>query len=101
MPKNQKTPLAVRLDSPTEKRLTTCAERVKQSKHHLMIAAIEAAVDAIERNDYRIVVPIAFAVTHEPRPAHGGRWGEEVALGDEDAGKSGYSQKAPRRRISA
>jgi len=28
--------------------------------------AIEAAVEAIEKNDYRLVVPIAFEVTHIP-----------------------------------
>lgn len=67
-PAPQRAPIAVRLTEEMDKRFAKCAERTKQSKHALAIEAIEAAVEAIERNDYRLVVPIEFEVTHIPTP---------------------------------
>ena len=42
------------------------ADRLGLKKNKLAQDAIEAAVAAIERNNYRIVVPIEFEVTHIP-----------------------------------
>lgn len=80
----QRAPVAVRLTEEMEKRLSKCAAKTKQSKHSLAIEAIEAAVEAIEENDYRLVVPIQFTVTHVPaevgkREAPSARGGKHAA----------------------
>lgn len=62
-------PLSLRLSPELHDRLEEAAERTKIKKYNLALLAIEAAVEAIERNNYRIVMPIEFDVTHVPEPA--------------------------------
>ena len=47
-------------------RVDECADRTKQSRASIAEMALEAAVDAIEANGYRLVVPIEFDVRHVP-----------------------------------
>jgi hypothetical protein len=47
-------------------RLEDCAAALRMKKHTLAQEAIEAAVDAIEKNDFKLVVPVQFEVTHKP-----------------------------------
>ena len=47
-------------------RINECAKRTKQSRSSIAEQALEAAVDAIEANNYRLVVPIEFDVRHVP-----------------------------------
>jgi hypothetical protein len=67
----QKTPLVFKIESELHERLEECAKRTKQKKYSLGIMAIEAAVEAIEKNDYRLVVPIKFEVTDIPASQSG------------------------------
>lgn len=60
-------PISLRLSPELTRRLEEVAARTRQKKHALAQEAIEAAVDAIEKNDYRLVVPIEFSVTHVPK----------------------------------
>lgn len=62
--KPQTVPMSLRLSPELAARLEKCAQNLKQKKHTLAQAAIEAAVEAIEQNDYQLVVPIRFDVTH-------------------------------------
>jgi hypothetical protein len=96
-------PLVFRLEEPLHQRLEECAERLKLKKYTLGIMAIEAAVEAIERNGYRLVVPIEFQVAHIPAQmrAHEGSSGKypahrtEVSLAEDSASSSkGISGKA-------
>jgi predicted DNA-binding protein len=65
--KSKKTiPMSLRLSPELNRRLEEVAEKVKQKKHSLAQDAIEAAIEAIEQNDYRLVVPIEFKVTKIP-----------------------------------
>jgi len=69
MPKKkapQRAPIAVRLTEEMDRRFTECSAKTKMSKHALAIQAIEAAVEAIERNGFRLVVPIEFEVVRIP-----------------------------------
>lgn len=59
-----KVPLSLRFAPELERRLEDCAVRLKIKKHTLAQMAIEAAVEAIEKNGYRIVMPIQFDATH-------------------------------------
>lgn len=61
-----KSPLVFRLEPELHKRLGECAERTRLKKYTLALLAIEAAVDAIEKNDYQLVVPIQFEVAQVP-----------------------------------
>lgn len=58
-------PFSIRLTPDVEERLTKSAEKVKLSKASLAQAAIEAAVEAIEANGGKIVLPLSFTTTHE------------------------------------
>src|SRR5947207_10413129 len=70
MPKKpQRTPMSLRLTPELDKRLEEMAGRLGIKKHTLAKMAVEAAVEAIEQNDYRIVVPIQFAITRAPAVA--------------------------------
>jgi len=48
-------------------RLAECADRTKQKAHSLAQAAVEAAIEAIEANNYRIVTPIEFTISYIPQ----------------------------------
>lgn len=62
----QKSPLSLRLDPETDERLELAAERTKIKKHALAQMAVEAVIDAIEQNDFCLVVPIKFQVKKIP-----------------------------------
>jgi predicted DNA-binding protein len=64
----EKVPMSLRFPEGLERRLEECAARLQVRKHTLAQQAIEAAVQAIEQNDFRLVVPVAyrFEVTHVP-----------------------------------
>lgn len=59
------TPLSLKLEPEVHQRLEECARLTRIKKYSLVLMAIEAAVEAIERNGYKLVVPIEFDVTHE------------------------------------
>lgn len=59
-------PMSLRLSLELDARLKECAARLRQKKHSLAQEAIEAAVEAIEKNGYRLVVPIEFEVVRVP-----------------------------------
>lgn len=61
-----KAPLVFRLDPELHERLEQCSRRVRLKKYQLAILAMEAAVEAIEANDFRLVVPIEFRVSQVP-----------------------------------
>jgi predicted DNA-binding protein len=61
-------PLSVRISTELDERLEECARRLKMRKHTLAASAIEAAAIAIEKNNYRLVVPIVFKVEQIPAP---------------------------------
>jgi predicted DNA-binding protein len=65
----QKSPLSLRLDPETDERLELAAERTKIKKHALAQMAVEAVIDAIEQNDFCLVVPIKFQVKKVPTNA--------------------------------
>lgn len=97
MKKPQKAPISLRLSDEMEARLENCAKRTKQKKHALAQAALEAAVEAIEKNDYRIVLPIEFDVRYvaakkseaaPPAAGSGGR-GDVSAPGSHSTATSG------------
>jgi hypothetical protein len=62
----EKSPLVFKIDSELHARLEECSERTGIKKYTLGILAIEAAGKAIERNGYKLVVPIEFDVTEVP-----------------------------------
>lgn len=72
MSENQPYPLSLRLSEELHHRLIETAKNLKISKHALAQLAVEAAVEAIEKNDNMLVLPIRFAadikldVTHVP-----------------------------------
>jgi len=61
--------LALRISAELNERVEKCAHELRQKKHSLAQAAVEAAVEAIERNEYQLVVPIKFDVASVPSPA--------------------------------
>ena len=67
------TPLSLKLEPEVHTRLMECATRTRIKKYALALMAIEAAVTAIERNNYKLVVPIEFEVTHEATPKKAGK----------------------------
>lgn len=62
----EKTPLVFKIEPALHERLTECSKRLGVKKYSLGILALEAAVNAIERNGYKLVVPIEFDVRHVP-----------------------------------
>jgi predicted DNA-binding protein len=60
----QEAPLSFRIEPELHTRLTECSERLRLKKYTLALMALEAAVEAIEKNDYRLVLPIQFEVAH-------------------------------------
>lgn len=63
-----KSPLVFKIETELHERLEECARRLKQKKYSLAIEAIRAAVEAIERNGYKLVIPIEFEATHVAVP---------------------------------
>jgi hypothetical protein len=64
-----KSPLVFKLEKELNQRLETCAERLRLKKYTLGIMAIQAAIEAIEKNDYRLTLPVTFRVEDIPIPA--------------------------------
>jgi CRISPR/Cas system-associated endoribonuclease Cas2 len=62
----QMSALTLRIDPELHQRLEQCAERTHIKKYTLAILAVTAAVEAIEKNQYRLVVPIQFDVARVP-----------------------------------
>jgi predicted transcriptional regulator len=62
--------LSVRLPDDLSDRLNACADKLDLSKNDIARHAIRAAVDEIEKNDFRIALPLKFAVAPEPVASH-------------------------------
>jgi predicted DNA-binding protein len=76
-------PFSLRLSPELTARLEECATQLRLKKHSLAQDAIEAAVEAIERNDYRLVVPVQFEVTHVPAVRYPSRQGDQFMTSEE------------------
>jgi len=63
---SQRIPFSLRISPELAERLAECAKRTKKKKHALAQEAIEAAVEAIEQNNYRLVFPIEFGPKYLP-----------------------------------
>ena len=61
-------PMSLRLSPQLHKRLEECAARLKIKRHTRAQNAIEAAVEAIEKNGYRLSLPMQFQFFQEPEP---------------------------------
>lgn len=57
--------MSVRLTEEIDERLTKTSEQVNLSRHALAEMAIRSAVEAIERQGGRLVLPLEFTTTHE------------------------------------
>ena len=57
--------MSLRLSPELHQRLEECAARLKIKRHTLAQNAIEAAIEAIERNGYRLSLPMQFRFPHE------------------------------------
>jgi hypothetical protein len=53
-------PVSLRLEPDLHERLEKCAVDVRIKKYSLMIMALEALADAIEKNGYKLAVPVEF-----------------------------------------
>src|SRR5436189_2666276 len=58
-------PMSLRLQPELYQRLEECAVRLKIKRHTLAQSAIEAAIEAIERNGYRLSLPMQFRFPNE------------------------------------
>src|SRR5213596_2017229 len=58
-------PMSLRLSPELHQRLGECAARLKIKRHTLAQSAIEAAIEAIERNGYRLSLPMQFRFPNE------------------------------------
>ena len=63
-----KHPMSLRLPPELHERLEECASRLKIKRHTLAQNAIEAAIEAIEKNGYRLPLPMRFQFAIEPEP---------------------------------
>lgn len=61
-------PVSFRFSKEMRQRLKECSERTGIAERTIAQLAIQAAVDAIEQNDYRLVVPITFEVADKISP---------------------------------
>ena len=61
-----KHPMSLRLPPELHQRLEECAARLKIKRHTLAQNAIEAAIEAIEKNGYRLSLPMQFQFAIEP-----------------------------------
>ena len=57
--------MSLRLPPQLHRRLEECAARLKLKRHTLAQTAIEAAIEAIERNGYRLSLPLQFRFPDE------------------------------------
>lgn len=64
----QNMPFSVRLTADMDSRFAAAAEKVKMPKNAIARQAIEGAVEAIEKHNGAVVVPIKFDVTKVPSP---------------------------------
>jgi hypothetical protein len=71
-------PLVFRIEKALMARLEKAADELRLKKYTLALLAIEAAVEAIEANNYRLVLPIEFQVAHLPERVTGGQIGDAV-----------------------
>ncbi len=62
-------PMSLRLPPELHQRLEECATRLKIKRHTLAQNAIEAAIEAIERNGYRLSLPMHFRFPNESEAA--------------------------------
>ncbi len=60
-----KYPMSLRLSSELHQRLEECAARLKIKRHTLAQNAIEAAIEAIEKNGYRLSLPMKLRFPNE------------------------------------
>jgi predicted DNA-binding protein len=58
-------PMSLRLPADLHQRLAECAARLKIKRHTLAQNMIEAAIAAIEKNGYRLSLPIQFRFQDE------------------------------------
>lgn len=58
-----------RIEAELNSRLNECAKRLGLKKYDLALMALKAAVEVIEENEYRLVVPIQFKAERVPAPA--------------------------------
>lgn len=63
---NKLDPLGLRFDEDMSRRLVKCAERLGQTKTALGQQAVIALVEAIERANYRMVIPLEISVAYWP-----------------------------------
>ena len=63
-----KYPMSIRLSPELHQRLEVCAARLKIKRHALAQNAIEAAIEAIEQNGYRLSLPMKLRFPNEPAP---------------------------------
>lgn len=89
--------VSLALEGGFKKRLATCAKRTKLKPHSLAQAAIEAAVDAIERADYRLVVPIELHVAYVPIPNPSAPKGTAMLHVQQQSTGSGLDKPNPRK----
>ena len=61
--------MSLRLPPHLHQRLEECAARLKIKRHTLAQNAIEAAIEAIERNGYRLSLPLQFRFPNESEAA--------------------------------
>jgi len=57
--------MSLRLSPELHQRLEECAARLKIKRHTLAQNAIEAAIEAIEKNGYRLSLPMQFQFATE------------------------------------
>ena len=88
--------MSLRLQPELYQRLEECAVRLKIKRHTLAQNAIEAAIEAIERNGYRLSLPLQFRFPNESE-AERYPQGQEVISRVEERGPA-YTVK--RRRTS-
>jgi predicted DNA-binding protein len=64
-------PMSLRLSPELHRRLEECAARLKIKRHTLAQSALEAAIEAIEKNQYRLSLPMQFQFARESEPQTG------------------------------
>ena len=91
-------PMSLRLPPDLHQRLDECAARLKLKRHTLAQNAIEAAIEAIERNGYRLSLPLQFRFPTESEAAMGRNAQDQDELSRVEERGPAYTVK--RRRTS-